>query len=300
MEARNRGNAGSVCVAFAATLAAGEETPMQIERKTCISGDGVSIVYSACGAGAPALIFIHGGLSDRTFWDAQLRAFGSRQRVIALDLAGHGESGSNRTKWGIPEFGADVTAVADAENLNGIILFGNSLGGPAAVEAALRMPGRVLGVVGVDTLHNLEHRMTPEGARERAEAFRADYGGSLKQMVKMLFHSDADPAIVAEGERRMQKCSPATAYAMFLGLADYDVASPVGRLMVPLRAINGDLFPTDVTGVRKTKPDFHVIIMKHMGHYPMLERPDEFNQHIDAVIADLTKKVTSAQEGVPT
>ena len=263
---------------------------MQIERKTCPAVDGVAIVYSACGEGEPALLFIHGGLADRTFWDAELKVFGGRHRVIALDLPGHGESGSNREKWGLSEFGADVKAVADAEKLKQVVLFGNSLGGPVAVEAALLMPGRVLGVVGVDTFQNLDYRITPKEARQRAESFRADYAGSVKQMVRMLFHPDANPAIVAEAERRMQKTPPAAAYALFLSLAGYDPAAAARRLRVPLRAINGDLYPTDVAGVRKVKADFDVIVMKHMGHYPMLERPEEFNTHVATVVAALIHK----------
>ncbi len=261
---------------------------MNIEPKTCHAADGVEIVYSACGAGEPALLFIHGGLADRTFWDTQLQAFHGRHRVVALDLAGHGESGSNRKRWGIPEFGADVKAVADAEELQQVVLFGNSLGGPVAVEAALLMPGRVLGVAGVDTFHSLEYQMTPEQARQRAEAFRGDYAGSVRQMVKMLFHADADPAIVAEAERRMQKTPPAAAYAMFVALGGYDVAAAARRLTVPLRAINGDLYPTDLAGVRKIKADFDAIVMRHMGHYPMLERPEEFNGHVATVVAALS------------
>jgi pimeloyl-ACP methyl ester carboxylesterase len=282
------GTAAALALAAAAYPREEGKMPVKIVRKTCRAADGVTIVYSACGAGEPALLFIHGGLADRTFWDGELRAFGSRHRVVALDLAGHGESGANRTKWGMPEFGADVKAVADAEKLKKMILFGNSLGGPVAVEAALLMPGRVLGVVGVDTFQSLEYKMTPEAARQRAEAFRADYAGSVRQMVKALFHPDADPAVVAEAERRMQKTPPAAAYAMFLSMADYDPAAAARRLTVPLRAINGDLYPTDVAGVRKVKADFEVIVMKHMGHYPMLERPDEFDTHVAAVVAALT------------
>jgi pimeloyl-ACP methyl ester carboxylesterase len=30
--------------------------------------------------------------------------------------------------------------------------------------------------------------------------------------------------------------------------------------------------------------------MKHMGHYPMLERPGEFNRLVAAMVAALTKK----------
>jgi pimeloyl-ACP methyl ester carboxylesterase len=250
--------------------------------------DGVEIVYSAAGAGEPALVFIHGGLADRTFWDAQLEAFANDHRVLALDLPGHGESGANRKKWGIPEFGADVRAVVDAEKVKTVILFGNSLGGPIAIEAALILPGRALGVVGVDTFQDLS-RITEEEAKQRAELFGRDFAGGIKEMVRQLFYPDADPAIIADAERRMARSSPGAAYAMFLSLAGYDAGASARRLTVPLRALNGDLYPTDVAAVRQVKPDFDAVIMTHMGHYPMLERPDEFNKHLALIITGIQK-----------
>jgi pimeloyl-ACP methyl ester carboxylesterase len=262
---------------------------VRIERKTCLAEDGVSIVYSAAGAGDPALVFIHGGLADRTFWEGQLREFAGLHRVVALDLPGHGESGLNRKKWGIPEFGADVKAVIEAEKLKNVIIFGNSLGGPVAIEAALLLPDRVLGVVGVDTFQVLDNRITPEEAKQRAELFQRDFAGGLKQMVRMLFHADADPALIAEAESRMAGTSPEAAHAMLLSFAGYDVGDAASRLTMPLRAINGDLYPTDVKGNRKVKPDFDAVIMKHMGHYPMLERPTEFNNLVKEIVASLTK-----------
>jgi pimeloyl-ACP methyl ester carboxylesterase len=261
-----------------------------IECKTCISEDGVSIVYSGAGAGEPALLFIHGGLAERGFWMDQINAFAGSHRVIALDLPGHGESGANREDWSLPRFGADVSAVIGVERIERVILFGNSLGGPVAVEAALLLPKQVLGVVGVDTFHRLDYVFPPEEARRRAEAFRDDYSGSIRQMVRELFHKDADPALVAHAGQRMQKSPPAAAYAMFMGLAGYDVAASARGLAVPLRAINGDLYPTDIDGVRKIKADFAAFVMKHVGHYPMLERPDEFNVHVAAVVAELDKR----------
>jgi pimeloyl-ACP methyl ester carboxylesterase len=274
---------------FMAAAQGEERMTASIERKTCLAPDGVTIVYSAAGAGDTALVFIHGGLADRSFFADQFRAFADRYRVIALDLAGHGESGANRTKWGIPEFGADVKAVVDAEKLKRVILFGNSLGGPTAIEAALLLGGRVIGVVGIDTFQSLDYRITAEEARQRAEAFRNDYSGSVKQMVRTLFHPDADPALLADVERRMSRSSPEAAYSMFVSLAGYDQAGPARRLTVPLRAINGDLYPTDIQAARKVKADFGAVVMKHMGHYPMLERPDEFNRHVAAVVEELSR-----------
>jgi pimeloyl-ACP methyl ester carboxylesterase len=266
-----------------------EPMTVKIERNTCAAPDGVEIVYSAAGKGEPALVFVHGGLANRAFWDGQLRAFASRHRAIALDLAGHGESGVNRTKWGLPEFGADVKAVVDAEKVGKVILFGNSLGGPVAVEAALLLPGRVLGVVGVDTFQRVDYTIAPEEVRQRAALFEQDYAGALKTMVGMLFHKDADPALMADAEKRMAGTPPAAAKAMFLGMGGYDLGAAVARLTAPLRAINGDLYPTDIDSVRKIKPDFDAVVMKHMGHYPMLERPDEFNRLVGETVAALTK-----------
>jgi pimeloyl-ACP methyl ester carboxylesterase len=279
----------AVLAATAAGTYGGNAMTMQIERHTCRAADGVAIVYSAVGSGEPALVFIHGGIADRTFWDAQLQAFAGSHRVIAPDLAGHGESGTNRMKWGLPEFGADVRAVVEAEKPERIIIFGNSLGGPVAIEAALLMPDRVLGVVGVDTFQSLDYVYTDAAALARAEAFRNDFAGSVKAMTKALFHRDADPEIVADAERRMAKTSPEAMYEMFKSMGGYDTAAAARRLTVPLRAINGDLYPTDVAGVRKVKADFDVVIMKHMGHYPMLERPEEFNRHVTAVVEELTR-----------
>lgn len=273
--------------AVAASAPKGGNMSVTIERKTCTAPDGVTIVYSASGSGDPALLFIHGGLAERSFYNAQLEAFASRHRVVALDLPGHGESGSNRSKWGLPVFGADVKAVADAEKLSRLIIFGNSLGGPVAVEAALLLPGRALGVVGVDTFQDLGE-ITPEEARQRAELFGNNYAAGVKAMVKALFHADTDPALMADAERRMRHTPPDAARSLFMSLAGYSPAASARRLTVPLRAVNGDLYPTDVSAVRKIVPGFEAIIMTHIGHYPMIERPEEFNRHVAAVAAELS------------
>jgi len=262
---------------------------IKVEKKTCLAPDGVTIVYSAAGSGEPALLFIHGGLAERSFWDAQLQAFAGSHRTIALDLPGHGGSGADRKKWGLPEFGADVKAVVEAEKLNKVVLIGNSLGGPVAIEAALLLPGKAVGVIGVDTFQRIDYTITAEEARQRAEAFRQDYSGSVKQMVRSLFHADADPALVADAERRMGHTPPEAAYAMFMSMAGYDLAASARKLSVPLRAVNGDLYPTDIDGVRRVKADFEVVVLPHIGHYPMLECPEEFNRRLAEVVAGLSK-----------
>jgi pimeloyl-ACP methyl ester carboxylesterase len=86
----------------------------------------------------------------------------------------------------------------------------------------------------------------------------------------------------------MARTQPDAAYGMFIGMGGYDQGAAARRITVPLRAINGDIYPTDVAAIRKVKADFDAVIMKHMGHYPMLERPVEFDRLVGEVVRALT------------
>ena len=255
------------------------------------SADGVRIAYTSKGEGEPALAFIHGGLADRTFWDRQVDFFGRQCKVVALDLAGHGQSGTTRHAWSMQAFGHDVLAVLAAEKVWRAVLIGNSLGGPVAIEAALLAPGRIVGIIGVDTFHELNQRMNPSEVQARAEAFHTDFSGSVKRMTQALFHADADPALVNDVEQRMNQTNHETASGMFNSFSGYDMAASVRRLEIPIRCINGDLYPVNFDSNRSVCSDFHAEILPHTGHYPMLECPEEFNHQLSQVLEDFRERL---------
>jgi pimeloyl-ACP methyl ester carboxylesterase len=251
------------------------------------SSDGVDIAYSEAGSGNVSLLFIHGGLASRAFWAPQLAALADTFRMTALDLAGHGDSGRNRDSWTIPAFAEDVRAVADALDLRNVVLVGNSLGGAVALDAAPRLADRVIGVVGVDTLHVAEEAYPPEEARARGAAYRADFRGACAEMCHALFHPGEHLDLQAWALRIMLTMDPDVVGRMMEGLAGYDLGEAFRRAGVPIRAINGDLWPTEIEANRKVAPDFDAVIMKGAGHYPMLERPDEFNRLLVEVVNGL-------------
>jgi len=256
-------------------------------KRTITSFDGVSIAYTVSGAAETALLFIHGGMSDRSFWDGQHTAFAERFRVIALDLAGHGESGQNRRDWGIPQFGRDVAAVMDAAGVSRAVLIGNSLGGPAAIEAALLTGTRVLAVIGVDTFQDVGKPMDPSRMAEMAEAWRRDFQGSMDQMLRTLLYPDTVPSLYEDIRRRMSKMPLEAVCEMFRSFGGYDTAASARKLRVPMRCINGDRFPTDIEAIRRVAPDFCAVVIPHTGHYPMLECPDEFNRLLGETLQKL-------------
>ena len=251
------------------------------------SADGVEIAYTETGGGPVSLLFIHGGLASRAFWAPQLAELAGTFRMAALDLAGHGESGRNRDNWSIAAFAGDVCAVAEARDLRNLVLAGNSLGGPVALEAAPRLAGRVIGVVGVDTLHEAEAVFTPEEARARGAAFRADFRGACTEMVHALFHPGEHLELQAWALRIMFAMDQEVVARIMEGLAEYDLGAAFRQAGVPIRAINGDLWPTAIDANRKVVPDFDAVIMKGAGHYPMLERPGEFNRILTGIANEL-------------
>lgn len=253
------------------------------------SADGVDIAYSHAGQGTTSLLFIHGGLANRSFWAPQLAALRDRFRLAALDLAGHGTSGRDRRGWTIPAFAEDVRAVADALGLCDIVLVGNSLGGAVALEAAALLGGRAIGVIGVDTLHAGNQVLDHEESRARGAAFRTDFRAACAGLVRALFHPGQHLDLQAWALERMLEMPPEIVAEMMEGFGGYDLGAAFKRAGVPIRAINGDLWPTQVDANRDLAPDFDAVIMPGAGHYPMLERPEEFNHLLVEVVHSLAQ-----------
>src|SRR5271156_3637650 len=86
-------------------------------KKTIRADDGLSLVGEVRGQGDTALIFLHGWCGDREYWKHQVEVFTADYRVVALDQAGHGESGRSRKAWTADGLAGDVKAVVKALGL---------------------------------------------------------------------------------------------------------------------------------------------------------------------------------------
>src|SRR5262245_14901313 len=146
------------------------------DEKTLPLPDGVAMAYVDAGKGDPALVFIHCGNCRKEIWRETLDAFAGDHRVVAMDMPGYGRSpAGTREKSSIEGLGADVAALVEHLKLDKVVLVGNSLGGPVALEAAHRLgPKRVLGVVAVDTLQNVEREFPEDVWLRILDAYQKD------------------------------------------------------------------------------------------------------------------------------
>lgn len=258
---------------------------------TATSPDRVPIRYDAAGKGDPALVFVHCGGCERSFWDGQVAHFAAKHRVVALDLAGHGQSGAGRKDWTMPAFGDDVVSVVEALGLKRVVLIGHSLGGPVVLEAARRIPGRVAGIVLVDTLVDFEQkRPAAEEIEKSLSDLQADYRANLTAYMSQLLFSASTPEPV---KARVLQTVLSVPQEIFVAVSRsslaYDPLPALREIKAPIRAINSDLFPTNVEGNRRYVPGYQAAIMKGVGHYLMLEQPEAFNALLEEALRELAR-----------
>jgi pimeloyl-ACP methyl ester carboxylesterase len=251
------------------------------------SGDGVPIHYTVQGRGEPALVFVHCWTCNRHLWDVPLASFAKTHRVVAIDLAGHGESGKNRKDWTIEAFGDDVATVVDKLRVKRLVLVGSSMGGPVALEAARKLGDRVIGIVPVDTLQDVEQKTPPEQVDAMLRDMKADYGGSTTRFVNEYLFVQATPATV---RKRIlsgaTSASPAVSVPILRAAMLYDPIPALEEIRVPVHAINSDMRPTNFEANRRHIDRFDATIMKGVGHYPMLEDPARFNELLAKILLE--------------
>lgn len=250
------------------------------------SADGVRIAYTSTGIGGPAIVFIHGGYADQTFWKEQIEPLSKRFQLVTLDLAGHGASGKRHREWTMDMYGEDVLSVVRALDLESVILVGNSLGGPVALAAAKKLRGIVRGVIAVDTFQDVQGEWTEEARQAFVQSLKDDFPAACETMVKQLLLEGTDPVLYAWVEDKMCGFDPEVAPRVVEGFLDYDLAAEFAGAEVPIRAILGETYSLNLEGNRELNPDFDAVVMEGCGHYPMLERPAEFNQHLLAYLEE--------------
>jgi len=248
------------------------------------SADGSAIHYGVQGQGDTTLIFVHCWTCNHTFWDQQVAEFSQHYQVVWLDLAGHGESGSQRKQYSIKAFGSDVAAVANAVGVKRIILVGHSMGGPVAIEAAKQLGDRVVGVVGVDTFYTaFKFPQSEEKIRAFVKPFEQDFKKTTEQMVRSMFLPSTDPQKVNDMVQALINGDEKMAVSAMYELFEWNAHQ--GKAM--LRQLNGKLRNINANpDGKQTAQHKGVVMIPGVGHFVPQIKPNEFNLALQNIIND--------------
>ena len=253
-----------------------------------LSKDGTPISYEIRGSGRTTLVFVHGWSCDARYWRMQWPVFSNKYRVVTLDLAGHGHSGSGRSRYTMKAFGEDVRAVVEATESEDVILVGHSMGGSVIAEAARLMPKRVKGLIGVDTLGNVEYPMTSEEFEQMAAPMKKEFVSGSREFVKQMILPGTDPTLAEWIFSDMASASPSVAMSAMEEMMSQYMTGEAARIFeeirVPVISVNADLWPIDYEANRRHMHSYDAIVLKGADHFLMMNRPIEFNWALEQAI----------------
>ena len=269
------------------------------ERKAIeIKNGDVSIAYHLSGHGDTSIILVHGWGISKEYWKHQEDELSSQYTVVSLDLGGHGQSGHNRDDWTIEEYAKDVIAVINGLGLEHVILVGHSMGGEIVLQTALTLPRKVIGLIGIDNFKQFVTAFTAQEEKEINEflgALKTNFDTTATMYTKLaLFPPDyADSNSMNRVIRSIQETDTVAAIKSLESLMHFALkdSEMISRLPIPIHLIVSDYTITNEESFRRTaKAGSSILVIRGTGHYPMIEKPEQFTHMLRETIWQIGKK----------
>jgi pimeloyl-ACP methyl ester carboxylesterase len=247
--------------------------------------DGARIHATTTGNGAKTIVLVHGWTCDETSWSEQVPVLAKKYRVITLDLPGHGQSEPPRDgKFSMDVFARAVEAVRAEANIDRVILAGHSMGSPVVYRYAQLYPQHTAALVLVDgpLFRAPDARVFIDQTLPRVTGTEGMKG--RETMIRSMFSAATTPALQSRILQMMLRAPEATARGAMTTMADPEVWNN-HVLQVPALAIfAGTYGGNSLDATKSYLPNLQFLNVPGTGHFLMLEKPAEFNQHIMAFI----------------
>jgi pimeloyl-ACP methyl ester carboxylesterase len=255
------------------------------------NGD-VQISYTSSGDGKVALVFVHGWAINKEYWNSQVDYFNKKYRVVTIDLAAHGKSGSNRSTWTADEYANDVIAVISALKLDKVVLIGHSMSGDINLIVAKMIPERIAGFIGIDNFKDITTAFNDDD-RKNIDEFMAMMAKNYDSLAEVYTRQGLFPPnysdtasvnrVMSDVRKLDHDISMKTLESiMQVSLQECNLLS---SLNVPVELVQSDYTPTNRRAVGKCcKKGLKVYTVRGVGHYPMIEKADEFNKALETAL----------------
>lgn len=236
------------------------------------------------GAKNGTIVLLHGNSSSSKVFES---IFNSElpYNLAALDLIGHGES-EHTGSYTIADYKKQILSVI-GEIEGDILLVGNSLGGHLALEIANEIPKLkgllIFGTPPVKKPLNMEEAFLPTTA---LNTFFTE-NPSLEEIDASLHVAAENKSVIPILKEDFLRTDPKIRSVFALDLGNLSDESEIFvKLPCKKFIIKGDKDPSVNPQYLETinsLTNFELITMKECGHYPSLEKPDEFAQHLQVI-----------------
>lgn len=255
-----------------------------------IENDGVKIAYTDNGDGDVTLLFVHGWCIDKSYWTNQVSFFSQKYRVVTLDLPGFGSSGKNRNVWTVEDYGEDIAKVIEELKLKNVILIGHSFAGEIIIETVNNSKNSVIGLICIDGLTTIGQDLTKQnGLEEYFVALRSSFKEVGKDYMKSLFYGVSDSITINRVLSDFDKTDSSVALSSLEQNVNYSakVLDKLKETNLKLYLINSDKNTFDSSSLIAENLAYKLTTINSTGHFPMIEKPNEFNKQLKMIIENI-------------
>jgi non-heme chloroperoxidase len=254
--------------------------------------DGVPLYYEDQGSGRP-MVLIHGWTMNSTFWQQNVPALTAGNRVVTLDLRGHGESGKTDDGHTLAQYGRDVRSLLDHLAIDDACLVGWSMG-TAVILAYIGQFGcdRLRSVAFVDQSPRflnadgwdfpLLGNYTPSDIALLTQGLQHARPSVMKPFIAACFAESPSAEVIDGVYAETMKTPTSAARAIWFNMAYADLRPLLADVRVPSLLVYGaqsKIFPGPVDEWLASRlPDAKAVRFEQSGHAPFFEESERFNQ----------------------
>lgn len=248
---------------------------------------GLAIAYRRTGAG-PALVLLHGALSDSRDWHRQLDSFGAYFTVVAWDAPGCGGSDDIPTTFGLDDYVDTLAGFIHALDVGRPHVVGLSLGAITAIALHGRHPGVARSLVLASAYAGWAGSLPPAEVERRVQGVLRDLERPIEdvasEFVATLLPANAPAPLVQEQLATIHETRPATTKTMLAMFATVDLRPVLPKFDIPTLLLYGD---ADVRAPAAVAEALHrqicgstVVMLAGVGHCGHVEAPDSWDHAV--------------------
>ncbi len=273
-----------------------------MKKKIKLRADKVTLSYLHEGSGKYNIILLHGWCINSSFWKEQVSFLSSSYNVYAIDLPGYGDSKAERKNWSMEEYALDVLDFIRTLELKNIILIGHSMSGGIMADAVIKSSEEIIGIIGIDNFKSVGSKVTEDENYQIERLIRLlqkEYKNTIRAYAETFLFVPSTPQNVREKVKEsFAETEPEISIDTFRNLMAFsDTFSELLQLLpLKLFLINSDASPTDEKSLEeKCKNGYEVLYIHNTSHYPMIEKPKEFNRLLNDSVTRIVSSVENNQ-----
>jgi 3-oxoadipate enol-lactonase len=258
-------------------------------------GSRLHAVVEGAQAG-PWVVLIHSLGTDHSIWDAQVRTFGRKFRLLRYDMRGHGRSDAPAGPYDIGLLTSDLFALIAHFGIDRAHIVGVSLGALTALEAALRKRPEIASIA----VCNSRADMNPEfeaGIDGRNKLVRAEGMGAIADAMTerwLAARTIATRPRIAGSIRRIVSATPVEGFvACAEAVRTTGLTGRIAAIDTPAIFVASDQdggLPVEVMRAMQLKVAGSAFaVIPGAAHLSNLDQPEIFNailqRHFEAVAA---------------